>query len=215
MCRRWEEGDPGQGPYPEASLRQYGGGCPGGDPRGSGGAPAGRPLLPQVRLRNGGNRQGSAADPEDGTSPVLDPGGCVLHLRLQSVRKGNGRFRDCEHAQETGGAAWQLCLPGGHCPPHGAEVCDVLPIVPAGAGVGTAGVEAFTAGDVPLAAARGGGLACAHLPRAAQGTAETGRPPRGRDHAAGTEGAREIRPKQKLHVAVPDRRGRRTPYCAV
>lgn len=60
-----------------------------------------------------------------------------------------------------------------------------------------------------------GGLACAHLPRAAQGTAETGRPPRGRDHAAGTEGAREIRPKQKLHVAVPDRRRRRTPYCAV
>ena len=78
-------------------------------------------------------------------------------------------------------------------PPHGAEVCDVLPIVPAGAGVGTAGVEAFTAGDVPLAAARGGGLACAHLPRAAQGTAETGRPPRGRDHAAGAEGAGEIR----------------------
>ena len=55
----------------------------------------------------------------------------------------------------------------------------------------------------------------AHLPRAAQGTAETGRPPRGRDHAAGAEGAGEIRPKQKLYVAVPDRRGRRTPYCAV
>ena len=65
--------------------------------------------------------------------------------------------------------------------------------------MGTAGVEAFTAGDVPLAAARGGGLACAHLPRAAQGTAETGRPPRGRDHAAGAEGAGEIRPKHKAH----------------
>lgn len=64
---------------------------------------------------------------------------------------------------------------------HGAEIRDVLPAVPAGAGVGTAGVEAFTAGDVPLAAARGGGLACAHLPRAAQGTAETASASAGED----------------------------------
>lgn len=58
----------------------------------------------------------------------------------------------------------------------------------------------------PLAAARGGGLACAHLPRAAQGTAETGRPPRGRDHAAGAEGAGQDFYEQVLHVALPDQR---------
>mgnify|MGYP002227807113 CR=1 FL=1 len=58
-------------------------------------------------------------------------------------------------------------------------------------------------------------MARAHLPRAAQGAGRAGRPPRGRDHAAGTERARKIRPKQKLHVAVPDRRGRRASHCAV
>ena len=215
MCRRWEERDPGQSPYPEAPLRQPGRSSAGGNPRGSGGAPAGRPLLPGMRFRNGGNRQGSAAEPKDGTCEILGAGGCVLHLRLQSVRERNGRFRDCEHAQGAGGAARQLCFPGGHCPPHGAEIRDVFPAVPSGTGVGTAGVEAFPAGDVPLAAACGGGLAWAHLPRAAQGTGRAGGPPWGRDYAAGAEGAGEIRPKQKLYVAVPDWRGCRTPYCAV
>ena len=63
---------------------------------------------------------------------------------------------DCEHAQGTGDTARQLCFPRGHCPPYGAEIRDVLPAVPVGTGVGTAGVEAFLAGDVPLAAACGG-----------------------------------------------------------
>ena len=34
------------------------------------------------RRRDGGDWERGAPEPEDGAGPILDPGGCVLHLRL-------------------------------------------------------------------------------------------------------------------------------------
>ena len=51
---------------------------------GSGGAPPlrGRAYLRYLRRRDGGDWKRGAPEPEDGAGPILDPGGCVLHLRM-------------------------------------------------------------------------------------------------------------------------------------
>ena len=58
--------------------------CAGGHPYGSGGAPPlrGRAYLRYLRRRDGGDWERGAPEPEDGAGPILDPGGCVLHLRM-------------------------------------------------------------------------------------------------------------------------------------
>ena len=60
-----------------------------------------------------GDWQRGAPEPEDGVGLVLDPGGCVLHLRLQAVRSGNRRRKSPENTQTADALPGQLCLPGG------------------------------------------------------------------------------------------------------
>ena len=72
-----------------------------------------------------------------------------------------GRDRD---ADPQGGKApcpdsRQLCLGGGGCPYHGAEICDVRTVVPAGAGVEPGRRAVEPADHEQLGAAGGGGLA--------------------------------------------------------
>ena len=42
----------------------------------------GRAYLRYLRRRDGGDWERGAPEPEDGAGPILDPGGCVLHLRM-------------------------------------------------------------------------------------------------------------------------------------
>ena len=98
-----------------------------------------------LRCRDGGDWKRGAPEPEDGAGPVLDPGGCVLHLRLQAVRGGNRRRQSPENTQTADALPRQLRLTRGGSPYHDAEVCHVLTAVPPGAGVSAAGAEAIPA----------------------------------------------------------------------
>src|SRR5699024_10335774 len=148
---------------PQATERQRAGHCAGRDSHGSGGAPPfrGRAYLRYLRRRDGGDWERGAPEPEDGTGPVLDPGGCVLYLRLQAVRSGNRRRQSPENTQAADALPGQLCLPGGGGPYHDAEICYALAAVPPGAGVSAAEAEAVPADDGQLDPAGLGHLAAA------------------------------------------------------
>ena len=87
----------------------------------------------------------------------------IISIFLPALQKGEHRNTCCEGKKGSGRDSWQLCVPGGDCPHHGAEVCDGFPAVPAGTGVEPGRGKIVPADDEQLDPAGSGGLAPASI----------------------------------------------------
>ena len=112
-----------------------------------------------MRHSQDGDWKGRPAHIGDDPGPGDDPGKHLFHLRLPQMQGGRDRDADPQGGKAPCPDSRQLCLGGGGRPYHGAEICDVRTVVPAGTGVEPGRRAVEPADHEQLGAVGGGGLA--------------------------------------------------------